>query len=249
MRAVLAHDFAERAAPAAMPERMDRETDYQTFRDTVASLASVNRLTMGYRPQRIFLDHILSGRMPTGYPAAPLRVLDVGSGYGDGVRFAARHLARQGAFAAVTGVDLNPSAARASRGATEEGFARVEIEYVEANVFDYARSEPPPHVIVSALFTHHLEDDDVVRFLRWMDETATVGWLINDLWRWKPAAIGFGALATVLGKHPYVRHDGPVSFARSFKRRDWKRLLTEAGVEGASVRMMAPFRLCVTKLG
>jgi hypothetical protein len=38
-------------------------------------------------------------------------------------------------------------------------------------------------VVVSALFTHHLDDAQLVRFLRWMQATARLGWFVNDLHR------------------------------------------------------------------
>ena len=246
MRAVLAHDFRTRASPAALPERMDAETGYEAFRDTVASLAGVNRMTMGYRPLRRFLDAVLD----RGAPGAgdTVRILDVGSGYGDGARRAARVFEAAGgrARAEIVAVDLSPHAARAASEVTP-GYRHATITYVTADVFEHVRDAPPYDLVLSALFTHHLEDEAVAAFLRWMDETARAGWLINDLHRSKVAALGFGALARLTGRHPHVRHDGPVSFARSFRRGDWQRLLAEAGVRGATVATLAPFRLCVFK--
>ena len=245
MSPALRHDFSRRASPASLPERMDAETDYETFRDTVASLASVNRMTMGYRPQRVFLDCVLRDAPMAG---RPLRVLDVGFGYGDTTRALAADLARRGARAEVVGVDLNPHAKHAAEAVTPD-YEGVRVSYETADVFEHVRTAAPYDLVFSALFTHHLEDDQVAAYLSWMDETASVGWLINDLYRSKVAAAGFGALATLTGKHPHVRHDGPVSFARSFRRADWRRLLGAAGVEGAEVAMLAPFRLCVAKHG
>ena len=242
MRAVLAHDFRWRASPAALPERMDAEADYETFRDTVASLTSVNRMTMGYRPLRWFLHRYTN---EWNFPV-PLRILDVGSGYGDGTRAAADYLDRWGHGGRVVGVDRNPHAARAA-GEIDTSYDETELSYVTADVFEHAEEALPYDLIVSALFTHHLEDAEVVRFLRWMEDTAQDGWLVNDLYRSKVAAIGFGLLARLLRRHSHVQHDGPVSFARSFRRRDWQRLLAEAGVEGAELRMLAPFRLCVVR--
>ena len=249
MSAALRHDFSRRASPASLPERMDAETDYETFRDTVASLASVNRMTMGYRPQRVFLDRVLDENLAAIAAADQgLRVLDVGFGYGDTTRMLARYLDRHWKGAEVVGVDLNPHAKRAAEAATP-GYDGVTVRYETADVFEHVRAAAPYDLVFSALFTHHLEDEQVAAYLAWMDETASVGWLINDLYRSKVAAAGFGALAALTGKHPHVRHDGPVSFARSFRRADWRRLLDEAGVEGAEVAMLAPFRLCVAKHG
>ena len=243
MRDAVLRPYARRAAPAELPERMDHETDYETFRGTVASLASVNRLTFGYRPLLRFLAMTVRSQ-----GAAPLRVLDVGSGYGDGVRAAAAFLSARGVPAEIVGVDRNPHAAAAAREITPT-YDGVRISFVTEDVFAHTEHAAPYDLIVSALFTHHLEDDEVVRFLRWQDGAARRGWLINDLYRSRVAAAGFGVLAVLLRRHPYVRHDGPVSFARSFRRADWDRLLGAAGVTGARVSIEAPFRLCVQKRG
>ncbi|MBB4659883.1 methyltransferase domain-containing protein [Parvularcula dongshanensis] len=243
MPGAIRRDYGARAAPQTLPERMDGETDYETFRATLSSLASVNRLTSGYAPIRAFLDQVLE----RGLPERPLRLLDLGSGYGDGLRAAARYLSERGVRAELTGVDLNPHAAMAAREAQDTEHEGVTISYVTADVFDYAQRAPQPDLVTCALFTHHLEDEEVVRLLSWMDRTASRGWLVNDLYRSRVAAAGFRVLSTLLGKHPYVRHDGPVSFARSFRRADWDRYLSEAKVEGARIFIGAPFRLCVEK--
>ena len=43
------------------------------------------------------------------------------------------------------------------------------------------RSAKPVDIIVSSLMTHHLEDDQIVTMLKWMETTARIGWFINDL--------------------------------------------------------------------
>ncbi|WP_031548947.1 methyltransferase domain-containing protein [Parvularcula oceani] len=243
MREAVFRPYGRRAAPRALPERMDGETAFETFRDTLESLASVNRMTFGYRPNLRFLDRALENRRG----AKPLLIVDVGSGYGDGLRAMARHLAARGVEAELVGVDRNPHAARASVEVAMEETPGVKIRWITADVFDYARRAPRPDLVTSALFTHHLEDEALPRFLRWMDGTARAGWLVNDLYRSRFAAAGFGLAATLLRKHPFVRHDGPVSFARSFRSADWRRFLAEAEIEGAELRIGAPFRLCVEK--
>ncbi|MGI4811573.1 MAG: hypothetical protein ACRYF2_26155, partial [Janthinobacterium lividum] len=113
------------------------------------------------------------------------------------------------------------------------------------DVFDEAPGSVD--VIVSSLFTHHLSDAEVVRFLQWMERTARVGWFVNDLHRHPLAYHGFKALSGVARWHPMVRHDGPVSVSRAFTRRDWTRLLDQAGLQ-ARVRWHLPFRYCVGRL-
>jgi SAM-dependent methyltransferase len=231
-----------RAAPYTLPERIDGPVDADTLRACLASLAAVNRASFGHRPSVAFALRVAAraGR--------PVRLLDVGSGYGDTLRAIAREYARRGIAAQLTGADLNPDATAAARAATRpvEG---VTIEFVTADARTLAGDpSAPPDGILSALFTHHLEDEEIVPFLRMMEASARVGWLVNDLHRSRFAAEGFRALATLTGRHPMVRHDGPVSFARAFRRADWERLLAAAGISGARIFTGAPFRLCVERL-
>jgi SAM-dependent methyltransferase len=239
----LAWPYARRAAPSSLPEHMDGETDFKTFEGTLRSLASVNEASFGYRP----ITRFLARSAERGLPGRPLRIVDAGSGYGDGLRAAGKWLARRGIAAELVGVDINPHAARAASAATPPSMGEVKIYWQTDDIFTYIDHAPPPDLVISSLFCHHLEDDELPRFLHWMDGAAGRGWLINDLHRSRFAAGGFAVLAHLLRKHPYVRHDGPVSFARSFRRSDWERHLEEAGIEGARISLQAPFRLCVEK--
>jgi SAM-dependent methyltransferase len=222
-------------------ELMDAEgTDYETFRDCLRDLARVNVLSAGYRPTLGFLDRLRrQGRLGVG---RPVEILDVGSGYGDLLRMVDRWALGHGIVVRLTGVDLNPWSARAAREATPQGRP---IRWVTGDIFDQDRQAD---VIVSSLFTHHLDDALAVRFLRWMEARASVGWFINDLHRHALPYRTFGTLAAMLRLHRFVRHDGPVSFARAFVPEDWRRLLTEAGITEAEIRRWFPFRLCVGRI-
>lgn len=239
----LTRSFAGRAEPDQLPEKMDGETSLETFRGTLESLARVNALSFGSQPQLSFLKRAVAKHRGD----APLTIVDVGSGFGDGARAMATYLRNQHVRARIMGVDLNPHAARIARQVPFEGAGLVELEWVTADVFDFIEHADAPDLITSALFCHHLQTSDLPEFLAWMDRSASRGWLINDLYRSRVAAVGFAILTTLFRFHPYVRHDGPVSFARAFRRADWERLLAEAGVKGAKIGIKAPFRLCLEK--
>lgn len=202
-------------------------------------LASVNTVTLARLPTLAFMRRV--ARRADG---PSLSVLDVGSGEGDMLRRIARWRARRGTALRLEGVDLNPASALAARAATPPG---LPITYRTGNVFD----EPPGSVdvVISSLTTHHMSDDEIVRFLRWMEQTARRGWFINDLHRHPLAYYGFKALAATAGWHPMVRHDGAISVTRSFTRADWRRLLRAAGLNKvAQVRWHLPFRFCVSRI-
>jgi SAM-dependent methyltransferase len=202
-------------------------------------LERVNRLLFANMPTFAFLRQAAAGRQQ-------LQILDVGCGHGDYLRAIARWAERQKIAVALTGIDLSPAAIAAASAATPPSLG---IRFVAGDIFTY-QPATAPDVIVSALFTHHLSDDQIIAFLRWMEQTARLGWHINDLHRHPLAWHGFRLLATVMRWHPIVRHDGALSVRRAFVRRDWQALLVAAGIaQGvARIRWWPLFRYAVGRL-
>ena len=225
------------AARAHLTERMDEPASYEQFRDCLRDLARVNRTVLGYRPTLECL------RQFAGPHAAPLHIVDVGCGGGDTLRQIELWARRERLPVRLTGIDLSPHAARAARELIGSDTA---IEFVTADVFEWP-ANTPVDLVISALFTHHLTDAEIVRFLRWMEQTAVRGWFINDLSRGRVSYYGFALLARLMRWHPFVVHDGPVSIRRSFQPEDWQQYVAAAGLNPETVRIAPawPGRLCI----
>lgn len=223
-------------------ELMDTEqVDAETFEACLRDLERINRWTGAYRITLRWLDQLLRA-----HRVRELAVLDVGSGYGDMLRRIRTWGRAREVALDLTGLDLNPHAAAAARRADA---ARPRVRFVTADVFDL----PPtfrPDVVISALFAHHLDDRRLVRFLRWMEERARLGWLINDLHRHPlPHAVARVGPA-LLRMNRLVRHDAAISVARAFVRPDWERLLEAGGLAGppTTVTWCCPFRYAVGRI-
>jgi SAM-dependent methyltransferase len=240
MRSSAAADFTLRASPRDLPELMDGACSYEDFRGCLRSLEQVNRWLLGYRPTLAWLE-----RLPWN-SHEPLQIVDLGSGGGDLLRRIARRVSRQGLSVHLTGIDLNPYATRAAAELTP---AESGITWVTGDALAY-RPSKPVDVVVSSLVTHHLENEEIVALLQWMDNTARAGWFLNDLERSAWSSRLFGWMAKLARWHPFVRHDGPVSFRRAFREEDWVRLLAAAGIprEAVTVEPWRPGRLCVGRL-
>lgn len=230
-------DFERRAH---LSEWMDEPCTYEDFRACLQDLAQVNRLTLAYRPTLQWL----SDRLSRG--EAAVHIVDVGCGGGDMLRRVERWAAQRGFAVRLTGIDLNPHAARAAKEFTP---ASSRIQWITGDAFSF-QSAQPIDLVISSLFTHHLADTEITRFLRWMEAVTTRGWFINDLHRERTPYYGFQALATVMRWHRFVRHDGPISIRRAFRREDWQGYLSEAGIQTAQVQLPSfrPARLCVSRV-
>jgi 2-polyprenyl-3-methyl-5-hydroxy-6-metoxy-1,4-benzoquinol methylase len=230
-------DFSLRVSPRDLPELMDGACSYEDFRGCLGSLEQINRWLLGYRPTLAWLElrpHELRH---------PLHILDVGSGGGDLLRRIARWARKRNIAIELTGIDLNPYAARVAAESTPKELA---IDWVTGNALEY-RPQKPVDIVVSSLVAHHLEDCEIVTLLHWMEATAQVGWFINDLERSQWSCRMFELLEKVASWHPFVRHDGPASFRRALRKEDWARLLAAAEVPRAAVTVerWRPARLCV----
>ena len=231
-------DLSVRATDAEWMDGADVSPD--TFAACVASLARVNTVTLARPPTLAWLTRATRSLGPN----AAFRLVDVGFGDGDMLRAIRRWATRRGFRADLIGYDLNPRGAAAANARTDPA---SNIAFRTGDAF---ACPEPIDFVVSSLTAHHMTDGELVAFLRWMEATSRRGWFINDLHRHPLAYHGFKVIAWIGAFHPFVRHDGPISVARAFRRADWLGLLKRAGIAPAAVNIAwrFPFRLCVGRL-
>jgi SAM-dependent methyltransferase len=228
-------DFTKRAD---LTEMMDEPCSRNELRACLKDVANLNRWFLGYRPTLRWLDSLHLHKL-----SSPVHIVDVGSGYGDTLRRIERWAQEREVCVKLTGCDLNPDTIMI---AAEASSSASRIEWMAADVFHFQSSEPID-IVISSLFTHHLDKSDVVRFLKWMEAHACLGWFINDLSRARIPYHLLYAFSRAASLHAFVQHDGPVSIERAFVPEDWRQMCAAAGLTEADVAIegFAPARLCV----
>jgi SAM-dependent methyltransferase len=252
-------DLTRRADLDAVPELMDGPCSYEELRDCLRSLARFNRLSRAYGPTLDFLARAMATLAPS---ERPIRILDLGSGYGDTLRQIERWAAARRLPVDLLGVDLNPNAIRAAREATPPA-SRIRYLAGDATTLPELQSAPQgsgsgsdpehgyaPDLIVCSLVMHHIPDAGIVRLLRWMDSTARVGWFVSDIHRMPVPYRLFSVLMRGPWWHPFIRPDGLASIRRAFRTEDWQRLTAVAGLSPAviTLRSQKPARLTLEHL-
>ncbi len=232
-------DFAQRSRDK---ELMDTEAvSFEEFHDCLRNLEVINIYTLAYRPTLNWLKTI--SRL---MPGQKISVLDIGSGGGDMLRKIWKWAEKNQLSISLTGVDINPFSKRSSESATP---LNAPIIYKTVDLFSLNSSEQPD-VIISSLFTHHLSNDELIRFIKWMDTQCTAGWHINDLHRHPIPYYFIKCLTRILPVNRLVKNDAAVSVARAFTKKDWKHLLREARIpeSRAEIIWYFPFRYSVSCL-
>lgn len=216
-------------------EQMDSTAlDPARYARVLADLERVNTVTLARRPTLGFVRALLAGHKTA-------RILDVGFGQGDMLRAVARTCARMGVDAQLTGIDLNPRSAPLAEAATP---AALPIRYLTGDYQSLAGQDWD--LILSSLVAHHMTAEQLDSFLRFMTAEARLGWYVNDLHRHGFAWMGYPLLARLMGVDGIVRQDGQLSIARSYRPGEWPAILARAGVAGAHIERVFPFRLCVS---
>ncbi len=221
-------------------ELMDSEVvDYQEFAQCLAHLEIINIFTFAYRPTlRWFRREI------TKHSSEELSLLDVGSGGGDMMRRLLKISEKEICSTNFTGVDMNEWAKEYGLKHTD---TNAPIKYITSNLFDLDLLKKPDF-ITNSLFTHHLSDKQLIKFIKWMDLNAQQSWFINDLHRHFVPYYFIKLVTRIFPFHRFVKHDAAVSVARAFTKADWHDILNEAGISNDRYRVKwhFPFRYSVT---
>lgn len=233
--------FTPLAAPLVMDEAMDDAAlSPAEYARVLRDLARVNVVTMAARPTLGFLRAALARHGKPGVDR-PWRILDVGFGDGDMLRRIDTWTRRRNCTAELVGIDLNPGSAAVAIGRSPS--------HIDFRTGDYAALAGEPwDFIVSSLVAHHMTAYQRIDFIKFMEENARIGWMVNDLHRHRVAFAGYPALAALMGVHPIVRSDGQISVGRSFRPEEWRTMLQDAAIGEAEIQRWFPYRLCVARL-
>ncbi|HEX3130792.1 MAG TPA: methyltransferase domain-containing protein [Thermoanaerobaculia bacterium] len=211
------------------PEKLDEPSlPFEEAERSLGDLGRINRLLLGALP----LKRALLPRL--GRWSGPRRVLDLGTGGGEVAAELARAAAKRGAPLRVVGLDSKLRHLVIGRRSGSDQL-RVVADATALPFRDGAFEWS-----FSTLFFHHFEADSNRRVLAEMRRVSRAGAVVVDL---RPSRLALGLLLVffrLIRASEVTRHDGQVSFERSWSLRDVARL-----VEGLPVRELRrrfPFR-------
>lgn len=223
-------------------------------------LAAVNRLLGGYAPTLQGLSRLMP--TATNPQGLPWQILDVGCGGGDTLAQVHAWAQSTGRQVELTGVDLLPECIAFARNAyghlpirwqvqdySQLTFAQKAAQNTAQNASENPPEQvsltspapPPPDLVISALFCHHLPPAQLLHFLRWTAKVARQGFVINDLHRHPLAYYGIDLISRWPGCSQLFQNDARLSVWRGYRREDWVRILAAADVV-AQIRWAWAFR-------
>jgi 2-polyprenyl-3-methyl-5-hydroxy-6-metoxy-1,4-benzoquinol methylase len=169
-----------------------------------------------------------------------IHICEIGCGGGDNLKAIERKAGDQYAGISFTGIDINPDCI----GVAEKTRWEKPVCFLVSDYRD-VRFQTKPDIIFCSLFCHHFKEDDLVNMFRWMRENSRSGFFINDLHRHPMAYHAIRFITSFFSKSYLVKHDGPLSVLRGFKRKELEDLLHKAGISNYTVQWKWAFRWLV----
>lgn len=224
------------------PRRREREwmdqpgVDPSELRRSLRFIRRINSW-LGYTRALIqHLDHFCRNWTP----GQRIDIIDLATGSGDIPRAILAWSQRRGFDVHIVGVDLHPVTIRAAAdmkmgkwGSGGVGkWVEARLHLVQADVFDLPFEDGAFDYAISAMFLHHLDEEQIVRVLRTLDRLSRRGIIVADLLRHRRAMLWIKLLT--LWARPMVRHDALASVRQSLAHGEVLSLRDRAGVGYAS---------------
>jgi len=171
----------------------------------------------------------------------PCRILDLACGDGENAIALSRLAARRGLPWRVDGCDISPRAVAMATGNAQR--AGVDASFFVA---DALRDRPAQayDAVVSSLFLHHLEDEQIAGLLQQLGSAKHV--VISDLVRSRRAYLATVVGVRFLSRSSVVHVDGPLSVRAALTPNELRELAEQAGLSGARVVRCWPMRQVLT---
>ncbi|CAM3923412.1 methyltransferase domain-containing protein [Cohnella lubricantis] len=170
-----------------------------------------------------------------------LTLLDVGSGSGDINRRLLRWADKQRIEMKVILCDVTEEAETEAK---ELFRHEPRVTFVRRSVCELAPGQVD--IVTASQFVHHFGSNELPAIVRRLMEASRIGIVLNDIHRhWIPWTAVW-LVTRLISANRYIRHDGPLSVAKGFRRSDFQLAARQLEHSELAVRWRPLFRYAVT---
>ncbi len=217
-------------------ELLDQDNiPFEDIKLNIRELNLVNKWLGGHKITLQGFEKILGNR-------TDISVCEIGCGGGDNLSAIVKWCNKKGITITCTGIDIKEECITF---AAENKFLSPYTLWI---VSDYRKVEfdNKPDIIFSSLFCHHFKEEELVAQVKWMKENSNTGFFINDLERNRIAYYSISVLTKFFSSSYLVKNDGPLSVARSLTKKEWGKILNNAGIINFRINWQWAFRYLIS---
>lgn len=145
------------------------------------------------------------------------------------------------------GIDISPAAISASQNELKQWkktHPDLKVDFKLQTEHSLNLSNNSEDIILLTLVCHHLENEELILFLKKALDSVRIGIIINDLHR-HIIAYSFYKLFSPLFRNRLIDHDGLISIKRGFTRNELIAVLEQADIKHYQIKWCFPFRWSV----
>ena len=226
-------DFSHRSRRAEVMD--DLQVTGQDLFQALHELESINYLLGG---NYVTLDGIRQ-LLDKTIQQRELHIADLGCGSGDMLKRVRRLLEKRKISATLTGIDANPHVISFAESNTP---ATCRIHYQSLNIFSHEFKDNRFDIVIATLFFHHFTNEELIGFFTQLKSQAKIGMVINDIHRHWFSYYSIKWLTKFFSRSAMVKHDGPLSVLRAFRKHELEAILGDAGIRHYKIKWCWAFR-------
>ncbi len=166
-------------------------------------------------------------------------LIDVGCGGGLFLLNLSKHYPKM----RLMGIDVSATAiALASDERMRAGLGTGDIQFYVQKAGTLELPNDSVDIVLTTLVCHHMDDEDLIPFLKNAWQAARVAVIINDLHRHALAYWFYKKISQRLFRNRLITHDGLISIQRGFTRAELQGLLKQANISNYQIKWGFPFR-------
>ncbi|WP_159092101.1 methyltransferase domain-containing protein [Aquimarina sp. Aq107] len=167
------------------------------------------------------------------------RIVDIGCGGGDSIYNVFNKLNNNGIQGDFLGIDGNPQSVNHANSLYAK---KDHIQFEIGDILDPAFLIPDCDIIISSHFIYHFEDEELVNFIKRIQEKGIKHIIFSELKRSKTAYILFKYSSIFLPISKLAKQDGLIAIRRAFTINELENILNKSGVKKYTIRKKTWFR-------
>jgi 2-polyprenyl-3-methyl-5-hydroxy-6-metoxy-1,4-benzoquinol methylase len=168
-----------------------------------------------------------------------IRIVDLGSGSADIPLALVSWAKKKGHLLQVLAVDLSASVCQIAQHRTRHC---PEVTVIQGNAQQSFLKQDGCDLVLCSAFLHHFTDPEISMLMKDWASRSRTGIIVSDLHRHPLAYFGIRLLTGLLSRSRVIRHDGPLSVLKGFRRKELLSILERVGIRGARLKWRWAFR-------
>lgn len=212
-----------------------------TADDVAVNLREMTRINRWLGGYRALTQHLYPMLRKAAHDQ-PLSLVDLGAGSGETARMLAQWAHRQPIRLKLIPLDLEMRHLT-TVSTPPKVTVSASIHRLQANALHLPFAAHSIDFLISSLFLHHLNPQQIMCLLREAYRCARRAVVLNDLVRGYLPLTAFHLVRPLFARHPITFHDGLLSIRRAYRPDELLALAHAAGLHQARIAMHFPWRM------